>query len=152
MIYKRLFDLPTWGPGRPFEELDRLRRQVTSLFDILSEGTLPFSRSGVFPLINLTEDTDNFYLRAELPGVAAGDLDIQAVDNGISISGERKIATEHKDAKYHRRERDAGTFSRMVTLPSDIDVDNVKASLANGILTVTIPKAEDAKPRQITIN
>ena len=79
------------------------------------------------------------------------DLDIQATANTVSISGERKMASEEEDAKYHRREREAGKFSRMIGLPSDIDANKVEANLKNGILTVVVPKAESAKSRQITV-
>jgi HSP20 family protein len=106
---------------------------------------------GVFPLLNLTEDKDNYYLRAELPGVKTDELNIEATGNNLSITGERKIAAEDQSARFHRRERDAGRFSRAVTLPGHIDHDKISASMANGMLTVTIPKAESAKPRQIQI-
>lgn len=109
----------------------------------------PFA--GVFPLVNLTESKDAYFIRAELPGVVAGDLDIQATANSISITGERKIASENKDARWHRREREAGKFSRMVTMPGEIDPNKVDASLVNGLLTVVVPKAEIAKPRQIAV-
>ena len=107
--------------------------------------------AGVFPLTNVTEDKDNYYIRAELPGINSDDLDIQVTAKGISISGERKIPVEGNNVTYHRRERDAGKFSRSINLPEDIDTGNVDASLKSGVLTVTIPKAEIAKPRQIPV-
>jgi len=107
--------------------------------------------AGVFPLINLTEDKDKYYVRAELPGVKGDELDIQVTDNNLAISGERKIATEEEGARYHRREREAGTFSRMIGLPGHINADNVDAKLENGILTVVVSKSEAAKPKQITV-
>ena len=70
----------------------------------------------------------------------------------LAISGERKIASEEDGARYHRREREASTFSRMIGLPGDISRDNVDAKLENGILTVVVPKAEIAKPKQITVS
>jgi HSP20 family protein len=106
----------------------------------------------VFPLINLTEDNNSYYVRAELPGVTADELDIQVTANNLSISGERKIEPEEEGAKYHRRERDAGRFSRSLQLPGEIDSDKVKAKLENGVLTVLISKAEVAKPKQIAVS
>jgi len=106
---------------------------------------------GLFPLINLTENKDSFFIRADLPGMSSGDLDMQATSNSVSISGERNIPAENKEAKYHRREREAGKFSRVVGLPSEIDPDKVEASMVNGILTVVVPKAQAAKPRQISV-
>jgi HSP20 family protein len=125
-----------------------MRQQLEQVFD-----ETPYQRAsaGVFPLINLTEDKNNYYVRAELPGVKADELDIQASANNIAISGERKIAAEEQSARYHRKEREAGSFSRMIGLPGDIDTNKVDAKLKNGILTVVISKAEAAKPKQITI-
>jgi HSP20 family protein len=107
--------------------------------------------AGVFPLINLTEDKDGYYVKAELPGLAAGDLDITVTGKNLSLSGERKIASTGNNVKYHRREREAGKFSRVIGLPGEIDGDKITAELANGVLNVRIPKAEAAKPKQITV-
>jgi HSP20 family protein len=114
-------------------------------------GPYPRLDAGVFPLINLTETKDSYFVRAELPGVAASDLDIQATLNSLSISGERKLPPENQEARWHRREREAGKFSRMIAMPGEINPNQVDASLVNGILTVVVPKAEVAKPRQITV-
>jgi HSP20 family protein len=127
-----------------------MRQQLDQLFEDAS-GTYQRVGAGVFPLINLTEDKDNYYVRAELPGVKGEELDIQVTGNNLAITGERKIAAEEEGAKYHRREREAGSFSRMIGLPGDIDPDKVDAKLENGILTVEVSKAEAAKPKQITV-
>ena len=151
MIYRRLFDFPTLRVRRPFGELERMRRQMDRLFDeAMTPHGLP--QAGVFPPLNLSEDKDKYYIRAELPGVKADDLDIQVTGNNLAISGERKIAAEDEGAKYHRREREAGTFSRMIGLPGEVDTEKVEAKLENGILTVVVSKAEVAKPKQITVN
>ena len=100
----------------------------------------------------MSEDKINYYVRAELPGVKGDEIDIQVIGQKLAISGERKIASEEDGARYHRREREAGTFSRMIGLPGDINRDNVDAKLENGILTVVVPKAEIAKPKQITVS
>jgi HSP20 family protein len=107
--------------------------------------------SGVYPLINLTADKDNYYLRAEIPGLQSDELDIQVAGNSITLAGERKIPTQDENAKYHRREREAGRFSRGISLPGDVNPDKVEASLKDGVLTVIIPKAEAAKPKQISV-
>jgi HSP20 family protein len=151
MLYRRLFNVPTWGFSRPFREFERLRRQMDEMYGAFTGGTLPMPSAGVFPLINVTEDTNNYYVRAELPGIKSDELDIQVTREGISILGERKIPVEDNNVRYHRREREAGTFSRSINLPSEIDVNKVEASMENGVLKVTIPKAEIAKPRQITV-
>ena len=151
MIYRKFFNVPTWGLSRPFREFDRLRRQMDELYGAISGGALPMPSAGVFPLTNVTEDNENYYVRAELPGIKPDELDIQVAAAGISISGERKISAEGNGAKYHRREREAGKFSRLINLPGEVDVNKVEASMENGILKVTIPKSEAAKPRQITV-
>ena len=151
MFYRKLFNIPTWGLNRSFRDFDRLRRQMDELYGALSGGNLPMPSAGVFPLTNVTEDKDNYYVRSELPGMNSDDIDIQVTAKGISISGERKIPVEGNNVRYHRREREAGKFSRSLNLPEDIDVAKVDASLKNGILTVIIPKAEIAKPRQIAV-
>ncbi len=151
MIYRRLFRVPTWQFRSPFGELVRMRQRMERIYE---DAMAPHQRAqaGVFPLTNLSEDKDNYYVRAELPGVKGDELDIQVTANNLAISGERKIATEESDARYHRREREAGTFSRMIGLPGEVNTDKVDANLENGILTVVVPKAEIAKPKQITVS
>lgn len=152
MFYRRLSDFPTLSLRSSFDELDRMRRQMERIFDDLTGSSFFMgTRAGVFPFTNLTEDRDNYYVRAELPGVRSEDLDIQATGNSISISGERKIEGEEENVKYHRQEREAGRFSRVIGLPGEIDPSRVTASLVNGILKITLPKAEAAKPKQITV-
>jgi HSP20 family protein len=151
MLYKRLFNIPTWGFDRTFREFGRLRREMDDLYGALSGGTLPMPSAGVFPLTNLTEDTKNYYVRAELPGIKSNELNIQVTAEGISISGERKIPKEGENVRYHRREREAGKFSRLINFPGQVDVDKVEASMENGLLKVIIAKSEAAKPRQISV-
>ena len=150
MIYRSLFNLPTWRFKSPLDELYRMRQQLDQMFE---DARAPYQRTsaGVFPLVNLTENKDNYYVRAELPGVKADELDIQVTANNVAISGERKIADAGEGTRYHRREREAGTFSRMIGLPGDVNSEKVEAKLANGVLTVMIAKAEAAKPKQIAV-
>jgi HSP20 family protein len=150
MIYRRFFGWPGGETRPPYSTLERMRRQMDRLFEEWPR-TYQSQAAGVFPLINLTENPDQFFIRAELPGMSSKDLDIQATSNSVSIAGERKISAESSDAKYHRREREAGNFSRIVGLPGEIDPDKVEADLVNGILTVVVPKAQVAKPRQISV-
>ena len=148
MLTGRLFDNPSWRWGGAFDDMYRLNR----LFNALAEKPFGGVSAGVFPSVNLTEDTDNYYVRAELPGIKADALDIQAVGRNLTLSGERTIASEGENVRYHRREREAGKFSRIIGLPGDVNTDKVDAKLVNGLLTVTIAKADAAKPKQITIS
>jgi HSP20 family protein len=153
MFAQRLFNYPSMGWRHPFADLERMSRQVDRLtHGLLGQPGLGWRPASVFPAINLTEDTDKYYLRAELPGIKADALDIQAVGRNLTLSGERTIPSEGETVRYHRREREAGKFSRVIGLPGDIDTNKVDAKLTNGMLTVTIAKAEAAKPKQITIN
>lgn len=143
-------------PARPrFEsassDFDRLRSDLHRLLDGAADESAGLAGAGVFPPVNVGHDDDNFYLRAEMPGVKADELSISAVKNRVSIAGRREIPREHERVSYHRKERAEGAFSRTVTLPSDVNADAVEARYADGILTLTLPKAEEAKPRQIAI-
>ena len=80
------------------------------------------------------------------------ELDIQVTGKNLAITGERKIAAEEEGARYHRREREAGTFSRMIGLPGEVDTEKVDAKLENGILNIVVSKAEVAKPKQISVS
>ncbi len=151
MMLRRMFDTPAWGWRSPFGELENMRRQLEKFSQEVGRGRVQSPWSGVFPLLNLTEDNDAYHIRAELPGLKAEDVDISVTGNNIAISGERKIPSEDKEAKYHRREREAGRFSRMLNLPGEVDSSRVEAHLANGVLTMLVPKAEKAKLRQITV-
>jgi len=139
-----------WQAPREGSEIDRLRQEVDRLFNSFLPGTEPFF-SRVYPALNLTEDADNFYVRAELPGVKPENLDISVVEGRLLIRGERKASTESPEANYHRREREAGFFRRTIALPARVAGDKVSASMKNGVLNVSLPKAEEAKPRKITV-
>lgn len=153
MLTRGLFNYPTGGWRHPFAESERVSRQMDRLTQgLFGRPGLGWRPASVFPAINLTEGADNYYVRAEMPGIKADALDIQAVGRNLTISGEREIASEGEDVRYHRRERESGKFSRIIGLPGDIDTDKVDAKLANGMLTVTISKAETSKPKRITIH
>jgi len=126
-----------------------MRQQLDQMFDDTPQQR---GSAGVFPLTNLTEDRDKYYVRAELPGVKGDELEIQITGKNLAISGERKIAAAEEGARYHRREREAGTFSRMVGLPGEVDTNKVEANLENGVLTIVVSKAEIAKPKQISVS
>jgi HSP20 family protein len=121
------------------------------LFDSVAGDTFAPLNAGLFPPLNISEDNDNFYLSAKIPGIVPSELSITAVKNRISIAGRRLIQGENERVSYHRRERPEGAFNRTVALPSDVDAAKVEARYIDGVLTLTLPKAEDAKPRQIKV-
>jgi HSP20 family protein len=135
---------------KPIDEVDRLRQEVDNLFGSFLSGT-ESSFSRVYPALNLSEKDNTLYVRAELPGVKPEDLDISVVEGRLLIGGERKIDVEEQKASYHRREREAGFFRRTIGLPVKVDTSMVAASMKNGVLTITLPKSEEAKPKKITV-
>jgi HSP20 family protein len=151
MIIRRFSDWPTWDWRSPFDQLERMRRDLDRLAGDFSGNVFKLPTAGVFPLLNVTEDQNNYYVRAELPGVKTDELDISVTGETLTLSGERKLPEESEKASYHRREREAGSFSRVISLPTRLDVDKVKAHAEDGVLTVVLPKAESAKPRQIRV-
>ena len=151
MLVRRVWpSRPTFD--NPFADFDSLRREMVRLLDTVSgDASAAVGDAGVFPPMNITQDDDNFYLRAEVPGINPKELSISAVRNRISLAGKREIQREHERVSYHRRERPEGSFNRTVTLPTEVDAERVDARYADGVLTLTLPKAEQAKPRQITV-
>jgi len=136
--------------GRLFD----LRDELDRLFDVpLSE----FSRSssllsGWTPAIDVYEDKDGYTVKAELPGMKREEIQVSLHDGTLSISGERKSETKHEENEMYRSERFFGRFQRTVSLPSAVTTDKVKANYKDGILTITLPKAEEAKPKQIDVS
>jgi len=104
------------------------------------------------PALDVHDDKDTFTVTLEAPGLKKSDFEISWHDGVLSIAGERKEQTESKEKNYFRRERFFGRFSRSVSLPAEVQADRIAASYQDGILTVTLPKAEEAKPKQIEVN
>jgi len=98
------------------------------------------------------EDKDNVYVRVELPGMKKEEIDLSLHEGSLSISGERKTEAEHQEGEVYRAERFFGRFQRTVGLPTPVQTDKVKAQYQDGVLTVTLPKAEEAKPKHIDVN
>jgi HSP20 family protein len=107
--------------------------------------------AGTFPPMNITQDDEAFYVRAEIPGMDPADLSISAMRNRLSVSGRRELPREQERASYHRKERAEGSFDRTVTLPGEIDAERVEARYVDGVLSLTLPKTEQARPRQIAV-
>jgi HSP20 family protein len=144
-------EMTTW-PG--FGRLTDLRDEIDRLFEApLAEWTRTSQLlSGWTPALDIAEDKDNLYVRAELPGMKKEEIELSLHDGCLSLSGERKSDNEFKDAEVYRAERFFGRFQRTVTLPTAVQMDKVKAQYKDGVLTVTLPKAEEAKPKQIDVN
>ncbi len=144
-------DVSNWfGFGR----LNDLREEIDRLFEApLSELSRSSQLlSGWTPALDIHEDKDNVYVRAELPGMKKEDIEVSLHDGMLSISGERKSEQTHKDAEVYRAERFFGRFQRSVSLPTTVDANKVSAHYQDGILTITLAKAEEAKPKHIDVN
>jgi HSP20 family protein len=129
--------------------MDQLQREMNHLFDATSRGRVFTAPS--YPAINIWTNEDGQFISAEMAGVRPDDIDIDVTGDALSISGERKPDEVAKDAHYHRHERSYGSFSRTIQLPFIVDTNKVEANLKNGILMISLPRAEADKPKKITI-
>jgi len=132
-----------------WQEMDQLQREMNRLFNATSKGRVINSPN--YPAINIWTNEDGQLISAEMPGVHPDDIDIDVTGDALSISGERKPDDVVKEARYHRRERNYGAFSRTIQLPFMVDTNKVEANFKNGVLLISLPRAEADKPKKITI-
>ena len=137
-----------------FGRLTSLRDEIDRLFEEPLAELARGSRllSGWTPALDIFEDKDNLVVKAELPGMKREEIQVSLHDGSLGISGERKSETKHEDAEVYRSERFVGRFQRTVTLPAPVSGDKVKAQYKDGILTITLPKTEESKPKQIEVS
>lgn len=145
-------DLIKWDRPDPLDSLTHIQREMSDLLDFLS-STPPKGTyiNAEFPPIIVSTSSDNVIVRAEIPGIKVNDLDVQVVNDVLTIKGERKTSIEVSKMTYLRRERPYGTFARAIVLPERVDAEKVAASYKNGVLVVTLPKAPESKPKQVII-
>ena len=136
-----------------FGRLTSLRDEIDRLFDAPLAELARTSQllSGWTPALDLHEDKDTLTVKVELPGMKKEDIEISLHDGSLSISGERKSEKKFEDAEVYRAERFVGRFQRTVTLPAPVAADKTKAEYRDGVLTITLPKTEEAKPKQISV-
>jgi HSP20 family protein len=128
------------------------QNEMNRLFQKFLGSDYDASTSGVFPPVNVYEDAVNFYLTAELPGMESSDIQLDVEENSIQIQGERRTEHEKENLCYHRKEREGGAFSRKLTFRDKIDTEKVSAALKNGVLKITMPKAQSSKPKKIEVS
>jgi HSP20 family protein len=116
----------------------------------LNPSFLPGIGTGDYPRINLSEDEESFYIEAVVPGIDPKDLDLNLMQGTLTLSGERQ-ADEKKGHTWHRHERGAGKFMRTIELPNSVDGAKVDAEYRNGVLLITLPKQQSAKPKKISV-
>ena len=139
----------------PWKRLVDLEHEMDRLFDwTLGRRRGEDASEGIswMPAIDLRETEDAFVVEADLPGLEKDDIEISVLDNVLTIKGETKMEEEVKEEAYHRMERVRGKFQRSISMPSSIDQGKVKASFKNGVLQMTLPKHEEAKPKQIKVD
>lgn len=132
--------------------LNRLHNDIDDLFGSFLGGLgLPVSENYLRPAVDIQDNEKEFILTAEVPGCKAEDIDISMHGDTLTITGEKKQSTETKEKGYHHVERVYGSFRRDFTLPGTVDESKIAASCKNGLLQITIPKAEQEKPKKIKV-
>jgi HSP20 family protein len=152
MIIRRLENWPFDGFSGGVSELDRLRQDFGRLLNGGTGVNGWDSPAGVYPLMNVSQDSENVYVRSEIPGMTLDQVDVSVTGRSLTVTGERAIPDEQSNVRYHRREREAGKIRRQLTLPTDVDNERVQAKYQHGILMVVLPKSEKAKPKKIAIS
>jgi HSP20 family protein len=133
----------------PFDELNNMGRQMTTLLN--GDAQLGEAREMWAPVVDIFEDDHTYIFKAELPEVKAEDVNVQIENGVLLLAGERKSEHEQSIRRVHRIERTYGAFTRSFELPDDADANNVTATFKDGLLTITVGKAEHAKPRKIDV-
>lgn len=139
----------------PLKDILSLQERMNRLFDDMLVRTKKeeetFFRGMWSPAVDIYETEDEIVLKAELPGVNKDDVSVEVTDNLLILKGERRAEKEIKEENYHRRERVYGAFQRSFTLPNIVDKEKVRARYKDGVLEITLPKASEAKPKQIKV-
>ena len=142
----------------PFRDLVSLQDRMNRIFDDAYRGSRGASEEewalggSWAPSVDIYEHEGNLVLKAELPGIDPTDVDVRVENNVLTLRGERQLDGEVKRDSYHRVERSYGAFSRSFTLPNVVDTEKIKAEFKDGVLRLTLPKKEEAKPKQIQIS
>ena len=143
--------LTRWDPFRELSTIqDRMNRLFQDAYTPNREEGL--SAAAFAPATDVYEDENHVTLKLEVPGIDEKDLDIRVENNNLVIRGERKFEKEEKEENFRRVERQYGTFVRSFSLPSTVDTDNINANYDKGVLSITMPKRAEAKPKQIQVS
>jgi len=149
--------LMRWTPSRDLPALPSevlgIQREINRMFDSFFRGPEEdgLQTTSWNPLVDVTENDHAYLLNVELPGVSRNDVKIVVQDNQLTIRGEKKQEKESKNSNYHRVERSYGSFQRTFTLPTTVKAEKIEANYNEGVLTITVPKAEEAKAKEIEV-
>ena len=136
----------------PFRDLMGIQNELNRLFGRTYAGGETTGANGAWmPALDIYESKEKYVISVELPGIEPGDVDISVEDSTLSIRGERTFYQEVDEDSFHRVERRYGAFSRSLALPQTANAQNIEASFDRGVLTIEVPKAEEAKPKKISI-
>ncbi|HJZ62212.1 MAG TPA: Hsp20/alpha crystallin family protein [Miltoncostaeaceae bacterium] len=141
--------MPTLVRFDPLRDITVFRSELDRVFG-RAFGDVPRTRAWS-PAIDLVETADAIVLKADLPGLGKDDVDVEVDDNVLTISGERRFTETVEEGRFSRIERAYGTFSRSITLPQGVKSDQIAATFRDGVLEVTVPKAEEVRPRKVSI-
>lgn len=128
-----------------------LQQEINRVFDDLFGDIRPGIGHSWYPSVDVLETQTAFVIKAELPGVTSKDVKLNMTNNTLTLYGEKKQESEEESHNYYRVERIYGTFERSFTFPSDVEADKISATYKDGVLVVTVPKAERVKPKEIPI-
>jgi HSP20 family protein len=148
-----LRDVTAWHPASEFnQDFSLLQREIDRMFDRFKTGNSDDTSLKTWtPSVDIIEKENDFHIKVELPGVDKKDVKITVQDDVLIIKGEKKMESEKKGENYHRVERCYGAFQRSFSLPHTVAADKIDASYDNGILTISLPKVEEAKPKEIEV-
>ena len=135
----------------PFREVATLQNRVNSLFREMNDGDSPLTTASFVPAVDVYEDNAKVVLKLEVPGLDEKDLDVRIENHTLTVKGERKFEKEEKEENFHRIERRYGSFVRSFTLPTSVNPDEVVATSADGVLSISLAKKPESKPRQIEV-
>ncbi len=139
--------------GNIFNELSTMQQEMNRMFeDFFGEQRSRLDEGTWLPAVDMSEDESEFVVHAELPGMSKDDIDINIEDNCLILSGEKEQEKKGEGENYHSMERSYGKFKRSFTLPTGIKADDVQATFQDGVLKVHLPKAEEAKPKKISVS
>ena len=143
-------------PWRPYREIEEMERRLGNIFGRsflpVVGRRVPTVEMGWVPAIEVFEREDKFVVKAEIPGMKEEDIDVSVVGDTLTIKGERKAESEVKEEDYYCCERSFGSFSRSISVPSNVDADKIEASYDDGVLEVNLPKVPEVKPKKISVS
>lgn len=137
---------------RPWSEMSGVQNEVNRIFEDFFTRSTTEGNAIFAPPLDIAESENEIVVKVEVPGIAQKDIDITVHDGVLTVKGEKRVEKDDKNLQWHRIERSYGSFARSLTLPNTVNQENIKAAYKDGVLTLTLAKREETKPRQINIS